>query len=67
MKFTIDIDCTPEEARAFFGLPPVAGLQEEMLKQIQTRMSEYLKGADFTYPHGQRAPEDVIELIEREG
>jgi len=27
---------------------------------------EYLKGQDFTYPHGQRAPEDVIELVQRE-
>jgi hypothetical protein len=27
---------------------------------------EYLKGADFQYPHGQRAPEEVIELIQRE-
>jgi NADH-quinone oxidoreductase subunit I len=28
---------------------------------------EYLKERDFTYPHGQRAPQDVIELIQREG
>jgi NADH-quinone oxidoreductase subunit I len=28
---------------------------------------DYLKGQDFTYPHGQRAPDDVIELIRREG
>ena len=28
---------------------------------------EYMRGVDFTYPHGQRAPDDVIELIQREG
>ena len=28
---------------------------------------EYLKEQDFTYPHGQRAPDEVIELIRREG
>jgi hypothetical protein len=26
MKVTVDIDCTPEEARAFFGLPDVRPL-----------------------------------------
>jgi len=28
---------------------------------------EHLKEHDFMYPHGQRAPQDVIELIQREG
>jgi len=28
---------------------------------------EYLKEQDFTYPHGQRAPQDVIELIQQGG
>ncbi len=28
---------------------------------------DYLKDSDFMYPHGQRAPEETIELIEREG
>jgi NADH-quinone oxidoreductase subunit I len=27
---------------------------------------EYLKENDYMYPHGQRAPQDYIELIERE-
>jgi formate hydrogenlyase subunit 6/NADH:ubiquinone oxidoreductase subunit I len=27
---------------------------------------DYLKDHDYMYPHGQRAPQDVIELIERE-
>jgi formate hydrogenlyase subunit 6/NADH:ubiquinone oxidoreductase subunit I len=27
---------------------------------------EHLKERDYMYPHGQRAPQDVIELIERE-
>ena len=30
MKFTIDIDCTPQEARTFFGLPDVTQLNETM-------------------------------------
>ena len=28
---------------------------------------QHLKDHDFMYPHGQRAPQDVIELIRREG
>jgi formate hydrogenlyase subunit 6/NADH:ubiquinone oxidoreductase subunit I len=28
---------------------------------------QHLKEHDFMYPNGQRAPEDVIELIQREG
>ena len=28
---------------------------------------DYLKDSDFMYPHGQRAPDETIELIQREG
>ncbi len=38
MKVTLDIDCTPEEARSFFGLPDVAPMQEVMMKKIEERM-----------------------------
>jgi len=38
MKVKIDIDCTPEEARAFFGLPDLGPLQKEMMAQMQERM-----------------------------
>ena len=40
MKINITLDVTPEEARQFFGLPDVQGLQEEMLKQAQQRLAE---------------------------
>jgi hypothetical protein len=46
MKITIDIDCTPEEARAFFGLPDVAPLQAEMMKELQERMMKTLASMD---------------------
>ena len=46
MKITIDIDCTPEEARAFLGLPDVAPLQAEMMKELQDRMMKTLAGMD---------------------
>ncbi|MGE5146387.1 MAG: DUF6489 family protein [Candidatus Eiseniibacteriota bacterium] len=38
MKVTINIDCSPEEARTFFGLPDVKGVQDEMMKQVVDRM-----------------------------
>ena len=43
MKITMNVDCTPEEARAFFGLPDVQPLQEEMLKLMRAKMLESAK------------------------
>jgi hypothetical protein len=37
MKITVDIDCTPEEARAFFGLPNVQPMQDVVMKKIEER------------------------------
>ena len=43
MKMTIEVDCTPEEARRFLGLPDVSGLNDhlvsEMTKRIDSNMS----------------------------
>jgi hypothetical protein len=39
MKITVNIDCTPEEARAFFGLPDVAPMQERLMKDVEERMA----------------------------
>lgn len=38
MKVTIEIDCTPVEARAFMGLPDVTALNERMVAEMQKRM-----------------------------
>ncbi len=46
MKITIDIDCTPEEARTFFGLPDVRPMQEVMMDEVQKRMMENLTAMD---------------------
>lgn len=46
MKITIDIDCTPAEARAFFGLPDVAPMQEQMLKTMQDKVSQSVENMD---------------------
>lgn len=38
MKVTVEIDCTPDEARSFLGLPDVKPMQQEMMDQIRDRM-----------------------------
>jgi len=43
MKFSIDIDCTPDEARAFFGLPNVEVLNKAIMDQVQARMMDHMK------------------------
>ena len=42
----IEIDCTPEEARQFLGLPEVRPLQERLLSEMEARMAEYLRQSD---------------------
>ncbi len=46
MKIAFDVDCTPEEARAFFGLPDIKPLQEALLKEVQERLSASIKAMD---------------------
>ena len=40
MKITVEIDCTPIEARKFFGLPDVEPLQASMMAKLEERISE---------------------------
>lgn len=46
MKVTFDIDCTPEEARAFMGLPDVAPMQEALMEQLQEKLAENIRTLD---------------------
>ena len=43
MKFNFDIECTPEEARAFVGLPNVAPMQERVMKELEEKMQENIR------------------------
>ena len=38
MKVTVTVDCTPLEAREFFGLPDVQPMQAAMMEQVQAKM-----------------------------
>lgn len=39
MKVNVTIDCTPEEARAFFGLPDVTPLNDQLVEEMSKRMT----------------------------
>jgi hypothetical protein len=38
MKVTIEVDCTPLEARSFFGLPDVTVLNDHLVQEMKNRM-----------------------------
>lgn len=43
MKFKIEAECTPQEARAFMGLLDVEPLNEHLVAEMQRRMDENIK------------------------
>lgn len=61
MKIRIDIDCSPEEARTFLGLPDVTPLQEAILKQMEDQMLKATNMVDpeqmmkYWFPIGQQS------------
>ncbi len=38
MKVTVNVECSPEEARAFLGLPDVAPMQQALMKELEDRL-----------------------------
>ena len=46
MKIHIDIDCTPEDARTFFGLPDVRAAQAELVAEATKHMKANLAAMD---------------------
>jgi Family of unknown function (DUF6489) len=43
MKITVNIDCTPEEARLFLGLPDVKPMQEQLIRELHDRMTANIR------------------------
>lgn len=54
MKITINVECTPEEARAFMGLPDVAPFQTAMLDEMKARMQKVATAME---------PETVMKML----
>jgi hypothetical protein len=46
MKITMEVDCTPEEARAFLGLGDVEPLQRALLKKVEERLTASLEAME---------------------
>ena len=42
MKITCDFDCTPAEAREFFGLPDVKPMQARVMEEMEKRVMTQL-------------------------
>jgi len=43
MKVTVNVECSPEEARAFMGLPDVQPMQEALMKDLEERLRANIK------------------------
>ena len=46
MKIKFDIECTPQEARAFLGLPDVVPMQEKFMEELQEKLAQNIKDMD---------------------
>ena len=46
MKISFDIDCTPEEARRFFGMPDVSPVNDAFIKELTKRAGEMAQEMD---------------------
>lgn len=70
MKFTVNVDCTPLEARAFLGLPDVQPLHDAWTAKAQSLMTEGMTPEDlqrltraWTTPMGPEAMERFTRLF----
>ena len=43
MKVNVEIDCTPLEARQFFGLPDVQPMQVAVMEKLQKQMMDNIQ------------------------
>jgi hypothetical protein len=43
MKVTVNVECSPEEARAFLGLPDVEPLNDYIMQQMKLRMEQNIQ------------------------
>ncbi|MDO5682450.1 MAG: DUF6489 family protein [Propionibacteriaceae bacterium] len=43
MNISVNVDCTPQELRAFLGLPDVAPMQKSIMDEMERRMLESME------------------------
>jgi hypothetical protein len=52
MKCTVNVECTPQEARAFLGLPDVEPLNDYVVEQMRLRVEQNMQSMQ---------PEEIIK------
>lgn len=69
MKFTVEADCTPAEARSFLGLPNLEPLNEHLVEEMKKRLDAniaMLKPEELTknwLALGGQAQEQFLKLM----
>jgi hypothetical protein len=43
MKFTVEVECSPEEARRFIGLPDVTPINDMLVREMGSRMQQNIQ------------------------
>lgn len=46
MKVNIEVECTPDEARRFLGLPEVAPMQQRLIEDMEAQLKETIRTMD---------------------
>ena len=76
MKVTMTIDCTPDEARQFLGLPDVKPMQAALMAKMEAQMHEaaerfapdaVLRSWMSLAPQGAETIRDAMERFFRTG
>ena len=72
MKMRVELDCTPEEAREFLGLPDLRPLQATVMAQVEKQMLD--TASAFSSPDAllrtwlsllPQGPEQMLDLFGR--
>lgn len=69
MKVTIDIDCTPQEARVFMGLPDLSPLNDHLVEEMKKQMDQNISAMQpdelmkSWYANAQGAQEQFMKLM----
>lgn len=69
MKLNITVDCTPEEARAFLGLPDVTPVNEVLVESVKQRIEQNIElvSPEFYlkqwYSMGGQATESFMQMM----
>ena len=69
MKMNITVECTPEEARAFLGLPDVSPINETLVASVKQRIEQNVElvSPEFYlkqwYSMGGQATDSLMQLM----